>query len=78
MLRVDDVLLAVERERQRARLYAHARQQVARRFLATLPGDEAAIDIEVLATVLEELLVAANSATQKAQRLLSQRVSAVR
>lgn len=78
MLRVDDVLLAVERERQRARLYAHARQQVARRFLAALPGDESEIDIEVLATVLEELLVAANSASQKAQRLLSQRVSAVR
>lgn len=78
MLRVDDVLLAVERERQRARLYTHARQQVARRFLRERPGDEAAIDIEVLATVLEELLVAANSATQKAQRLLSQRVGAVR
>jgi hypothetical protein len=74
-LRVDDVILDVERERQRARLYAHARRQLARRFLGEPPVGEAAIDIDVLASVLEELLVAANGATQRAERLLAQRVS---
>lgn len=72
--RVDEVLLEVERERQRARLYAHARRQLARRFLGDPPNGDEPVHIDVLAGVLEELLVAANSANQRAQRLLARRL----
>jgi hypothetical protein len=73
--RVDEVLLEVEHERQRARLYDHARRQLARRFLGEAPKGEEPVHIDVLAAVMEEMLIAASGANQKAQRLLARRLS---
>jgi len=74
-LHVADVLHEVEHERQRAHLYAHARQQLARRYLGGAPPGDEGVDVGVLAEVLEHLLVMANDATQRAQRMLRRRVS---
>ncbi len=72
---VADVLEQVRRERQRALLYSHARRQLVSRYLA-VSRDGDAVDSDVLASVLEHLLIEADAASQRAQRLLRQRVAA--
>lgn len=73
--RVDEVLLEVAHERQRARLYDHARRQLARRFLGETPKGEEPVHLDVLAAVMEEMLIAASGAHQRANRLLARRLS---
>jgi hypothetical protein len=66
---VRDVVTKAELARQRAKLYSRARVFIAVKYL----GDQdPTVDFEAVASVLEELLVAADAEAQQAQRLLAQ------
>ena len=69
--RVRDVVHAAELASQRARLFNHARRLLARRYLGNA---DPSIEFDVLSTVLEHLLLAADAAEQEAQRLLARSV----
>ncbi len=67
--RVRDVVVGAELARQRARLYSRARLFIAAKYL----GDtDPTIDFEAVASVLGELLIAADKEAQLAERLLGQ------
>jgi hypothetical protein len=68
MKRVHHVVAAAELAKQRARLYSRARVFIAAKYL----GDtDPTIDFEAVASVLSELLLAANAANQRAEALLT-------